>query len=150
LTLRHTLATVAYRGGKAIRNAPPGFSTFAAAEGSRTAGEILAHICDLYDWALHMAQGRHLWAPKAPQSWDADRARFFASLAALDAALASPFPGSEEHLFQGPIADSLTHIGQINFLRRLAGSPVKAENYAKAEIVAGRVGEEQTKARSEF
>ncbi len=150
LTLRHTLATVAYRGGKAIRNAPPEFSTFAAGDGSRTAGEILAHVCDLYDWALHMSQGKQLWAPKPPQSWGEDCARFFASVAAFDAALASPFAGSEEHLFQGPIADSLTHIGQINLLRRLAGAPVKGENYAKADIVSGRVGVEQTKPRVEF
>jgi hypothetical protein len=150
LTLRHTLATVAYRGGKAIRNAPPEFSSFAAGEGSRTAGEILAHVCDLYDWALHMSQGKHLWAPKPPQSWDADCARFFDALATLDRALAAPFPGSEDQLFQGPIADSLTHIGQINLLRRLAGSAVKGENYARAEITSGRVGSEQTKPRSEF
>lgn len=39
--LRHTLATLAYRGGKALRGAPAGFAAFRAGEASRTAGEIL-------------------------------------------------------------------------------------------------------------
>lgn len=150
LTLRHTLATLAYRGGKAIRDAPPDFAKFSAGAGSRPAGEVLAHVCDLLDWAAHLAEGRQVWAPIAPESWEADSRRFFDALAALDRLLSAPFAGSEESLFQGPIADALTHIGQINLLRRLAGSPVRAENYARAEIVSGRVGPEQTPPRREF
>lgn len=150
LTLRHTLATVAYRGGKALRHAPEGFSNFRAAEGSRSAGEILAHVCDLFDWGLMMAQGKQVWAPKPPQSWAADCDRFFNALSAFDRALESPVAGSEPLLFQGPIADSLTHIGQINLLRRLADSPVRGENYARADIVTGRVGRDQTQPRAEF
>src|SRR5215469_13394326 len=150
LTLRHTLATVAYRGSKAIRDAPAGFSAWSAGPGSRPAGEILAHICDLFDWGVTMAQGKAVWAPKPPQSWEADCDRFFAALTAFDRALESPAAGSEPLLFQGPIADSLTHIGQISLLRRLAGSPVRAENYARADIVSGRVGPDQTSPRAEF
>lgn len=151
MTLRHTLATVAYRAEKALRHAPPGFSNVSAGPTSRTAGEILAHLCDLYDWALEMARGVHKWEPRAPQTWDADCDRFFVALARLDAALTGPFAsGSAEKLFQGPIADSLTHIGQINLLRGLAGSPVKGENYARAEIVEGRVGRDQASRRAEF
>jgi hypothetical protein len=48
------------------------------------------------------------------------------------------------------VADSLAHIGQIAMLRRLAGAPVRAENYAKADVSAGRVGPEQTRPRVEF
>jgi hypothetical protein len=150
LTLRHTLATVAYRGGKALRNAPVGFSSVSAGDGSRTAGEILAHICDLFDWGTMMAQGQQVWAPQVPQSWEADCDRFFNGLAAFDRALESPVKGSETTLFQGPIADALTHIGQISLLRRLGGSPVRAENYARAEISIGRVGRDQTRPRAEF
>jgi hypothetical protein len=150
LTLRHTLATVAYRGGKALRNAPVGFSSVSAGDESRTAGEILAHICDLFDWGTMMAQGQQVWAPQAPQSWEADCDRFFNGLAAFDRALESPVKGSETMLFQGPIADALTHIGQISLLRRLGGSPVRAENYARAEISIGRVGRDQTRPRAEF
>ncbi len=150
LTLRHTLATVAYRGGKALRDAPVGFSSVSAGDGSRTAGEILAHVCDLFDWGAMMAHGKQVWAPRPPQSWEADCDRFFAGLTAFDRALESPAAGSETMLFQGPIADALTHIGQISLLRRLASSPVRAENYARAEITSGRVGRDQATPRAEF
>ena len=154
--LRHTIATLAYRGGKAMRGAPAGFSDFAVKEGSavgsRTAGAILAHVGDLLDWALSVAGGAETWHDSKPQTWDADVARFFGGLTKLDAYLASsaPLACSIEQLFQGPIADSLTHVGQIALLRRLAGSPVRGENYMRADIVAGRVGPEQTAARREF
>jgi hypothetical protein len=149
--LRHTLATAAYRGGKALRHAPPEFSAFRAAPGSRSAGQILAHLGDLLDWAISMVRGAQTWQDSKPQAWDADVERFFSRLEAFDAALASrPDSGSDAQLFQGPIADMLTHIGQIAMLRRLAGSPVKGENYAVADITAGRVGPDQPAPRYEF
>lgn len=122
-----------------------------AGDGSRTAGEILAHVCDLFDWAVEMAAGRQVWAPKPPQTWDGDCDRFFAGIAAFDRALESPLVDTTEAtLFQGPIADALTHIGQISLLRRLGQSPVRGENYARADIVAGRVGRDQADPRREF
>jgi hypothetical protein len=150
--LRHTVATLAYRGGKAVRGAPPEFSGFRAAEGSRSAGQILAHIGDLLDWGVSLARGTHVWHNSAPRDWDADVARFFDALASFDGVLASeaPLGCPAERLFQGPIADALTHVGQLNMLRRLAGSPVRGENYFKAEIAAGRVGPEQPAPRVEF
>jgi len=150
--LRHTLATVAYRGGKAIRNAPSGFAECRAGETSRSAGEILAHVGDLYDWALGLAKGTHLWHDSKPMAWDLEVARFFSSLAAFDAYIAGeqPLGFPAEHLFQGPIADSLTHIGQIAMLRRLAGSPLLGENYFKADISAGRIDVVQPAPRREF
>jgi hypothetical protein len=150
--LRHTVATLAYRGGKALRGAPPEFSAFRAAEGTRQPGQILAHIGDLLDWALKLADGTHEWREQPPQSWEQDTARFFAGLQALDQRLASGtalgFPA--EKLFQGPIADALTHTGQIALLRRVAGAPVRAENYFKADITAGRAGADQAPPRVEF
>ncbi len=150
--LRHTLATLAYRGGKAVRDAPESFATFQAGVGSRTAGQILAHVGDLMDWALQLADGRHVWHDATPQPWPREVARFFSAMGALDARLASPLPlgSSPEKLFQGPIADALTHIGQIALLRRLAGGAVRGENYYKAAIEAGRVGPEQAAPRFEF
>jgi hypothetical protein len=150
--LRHTVATVAYRGGKALRGAPAEFSTFQVADGSRTPGQILSHICDLFDWALSVAQGKEVWKGTQPREWNEDVARFFASLAALDEYLASnaPLAVPPEKLFQAPIADALTHIGQISMLRRIAGSPVRAENFSRADIAAGRVGPEQTPPKHEF
>ena len=150
--LRHALATLAYRGGKAVRNAPEGFAVFHADEGVRTPGQILAHIGDLMDWALSMANGKREWHDSNPQPWDKEVERFFAALKKFDDFLASsePMQATPEKLFQGPIADALTHVGQIAILRRLARDPVKAENFYKAEIVTGRVGADQAKPKLEF
>lgn len=150
--LRHTVATVAYRGGKALRGAPESFALFTIGENPRTPAKILAHMGDLFDWALSMASGEAAWHDSQPLSWDAEVVRFFASLKKFDDYLASPEPlhSPAEGLFQGPIADALTHIGQLAMLRRLAGCPIKGENYFKAEIAPGRVGAEQSAPRREF
>ena len=150
--LRHTVATVAYRGGKAVRNAPAGFSDFQAGEGARTPGQILAHIGDLFDWALSIVAGRQTWHNSTPLPWDQEIERFFAALKKLDDYLTSaePLHASIEKIFQGPVADALTHVGQIGILRRLAHAPVKGENYYEAEIAAGGVGAEQIQAKREF
>jgi hypothetical protein len=150
--LRHALATLAYRGGKAVRNASEGFAVFHADEGVRTPGEILAHIGDLMDWALSMANGKHEWRDSKPLPWEKEVERFFAALKTFDDFLASsePMQATPEKLFQGPIADALTHVGQIAILRRLARDPVKAENFYKAEIIVGCVGADQAKPKLEF
>ncbi len=150
--LRHTLATLAYRGGKAVRDAPEGFAEHRASPSSRTPGQILAHVGDLLDWAVALADGRHEWHDSTPLAWEKEIERFYAGLAALDARLAAPEPlgFSAARLFQGPIADALTHVGQITLLRRMAGAPVRGENYFKAEISAGRVGPDQSPPRREF
>jgi len=144
--LRHALATVAYRAGKAIRGASPEFADFSVAEGTRTPVKILAHMGDLMDWALLMARGKEVWTDSTPLPWAQETHRFFAALQAFDNYLGSaePLAVAPERLFQGAIADALTHIGQIAMLRRIAGAPLKGENFSRAEIVAGRVGPEQT------
>lgn len=150
--LRHTVATLAYRGGKVLRGAPDNFSAFSCGGGCRSAGEILSHIGDLLDWALLIAKGEAKWRDAKPQKWNEDVARFHAGLTAFDQYLGSgqPLGATLEKLFQGPIADALTHVGQIAIMRRLAGSPVKGENYFVADIAAGRLGPEQTPAKREF
>jgi hypothetical protein len=150
--LRHTLATLAYRGGKTLRGAPAEFAEFRAGQTTRTPAQILAHIGDLLDWGLSIAEGRNVWHNSPPLTWEQGTARFFSALEAFDKRLASDVPPacSLEGLFQGPIADALTHVGQIAMLRRLAGCPVRGENYFKAVITAGRVGPEQTEPTFEF
>jgi hypothetical protein len=150
--LRHTVATLAYRAGKAIRGAPPDFAEFHDAPTSRTPAQILAHMGDLFDWALSIANGKEEWHNASPLPWEQESARFFAALEAFDRRLASsePLAAPEEKLFQGPIADALTHTGQLAMLRRLSGNPMRGENYFKAEIAAGRVGAEQGPPRREF
>ena len=150
--LRHAVATVAYRGGKAVRGAPASFASFSAGGKTRTPAQILAHIGDLFDWALSLVQGKQAWNDSTPLPWDEEVARFHAALASFDAYLGSgqPLEETPQKLFQGPVADALTHVGQIAILRRLAGFPVRGENYHRAEIEAGRVGPSQADPRREF
>lgn len=149
--LRHTLATLAYRGAKAVRGGS-GAAAFRAAPGTRTPAEILAHVGDLLDWALALADGHHVWHDSSPLAWEDEVARFFGAMEAFEARLASgePLGYPAERLFQGPIADALTHIGQIALLRRMAGLPVRGENYFRARIAAGVAGAAQPDPVQEF
>lgn len=150
--LRHTLATLAYRAQKPLRDAPPDFLSARAGPTTRNAGQILAHLCDLLDWANATARGKSAWHETTVESWPAGVDRFYKALATLDEFLASdaPLAAEAEKLFQGPLADALTHVGQLATLRRLAGSPVRGEDYFKAQIVIGRVGPNQSEHRHEF
>ena len=150
--LRHTVATVAYRGGKAVRGAPPTFATYSPDGSARTAGKILAHVGDLFDWALTQAKGAEAWTDSKPLEWDREVERFFASLHRFDEYLASnaPLATAPEKIFQGAVADALTHIGQLAMLRRLSGAKIKGENYSRADIQTGRVGAEQASPKREF
>ena len=103
-------------------------------------------------WALSLARGESVWRAGGSDDWDVEVRRFFDGLAALDGELAAdrPFDGSAEQLIQGPLADALTHVGQLAMLRGMQGAPIKPESYARAEIVVGRVGLEQAAPRREF
>ena len=150
--LRHTLATLAYRGAKAVRGAPDSFASFQAADTTRTPLQILTHIGDLLDWALSMAKGSETWHNAEPLPWPEEIERFHTALARFDDFLASnaELACTCERLFQGAIADSLTHVGQLTILRRIAGAPIRGENYSVAQIEAGRVGADQAPANYEF
>lgn len=142
--LRHMVATVAYRGGLAVTDAPAGFDTFRAHETTRTPGEILAHIGDLLEGSLHLVKGEMVYLTSAPLPWAEEVTRFFAAGKKFDSYLASqaPLACPVERLIQGPIGDALTHVGQIVMLRRMAGKPVRVGEYFTAEIVAGEIDEE--------
>jgi hypothetical protein len=150
--LRHSVATIAYRAGKVIRDAPQGYVDFNAGQDCRTPVQILAHISDLFDWALSMVKGKQVWQDAAPESWPDEVQRFFDSLKRFDDYLAGaePLHASPEKLFQGPLADALNHVGQLAMLRRLSGAPIHGENYCKADIAKGRVGKEQSAPKLEF
>jgi hypothetical protein len=150
--LRHTVATLAYRGAKAVRGAPDSFAAFRASETTRTPAQILAHIGDLFDWALSIAEGKEAWNNSEPLEWNQEIERFHAAATQFDNYLASDAEVSDtcERLFQGPIADALTHVGQLTLLRRMAGAPIKGENYSRAKIEAGRMGADQETPKREF
>ncbi len=145
LFLRHTLATLAYRAGKTVRGTPAAYGDYRASESSPRVIEILAHIGDLMDWVLTQLQGSPRWNSSTPLAWDAEVARFFAAIGAADRHLADGLPIGYDpaRMFQGGIADALTHTGQLAMLRRLSGHKMKGESYARADIEVGRVGLDQ-------
>lgn len=151
--LRHVVATLAYRAGKTVRGTPDAFADYVVADGSNSPRTILAHMGDLMDWVLRMARdGERRWTTATPLPWALEQGRFFAALGALDVFLASGLPlrWDAGELFQGGLADALTHTGQLAMLRRLSGHKMKGENYSRADVVAGRTGLEQTPPRPEY
>jgi hypothetical protein len=150
--LRHLAATLAYRAAKVLRDAPPGFGPATFGPTTRRPVQIVAHMADLMSWAVTLAQGDYVWKAEGGEDWSSEVARFFDGLARLDRELATEgaFAGSVEKLIQGPLADALTHVGQLALLRGIAGAAVRPESYARAEIVAGRVGLEQAPPGREF
>jgi len=154
LFLRHALATLAYRAGKTVRGTPEAFGTYRETPESPSVVEILSHMGDLMDWLLRIVRGKPSWTTAKPLPWEQEIARFFAALTSLDDHLASgaPILAEPERVFQGGVADALTHTGQLAMLRRLSGHKMKGESYARADIVVGRVGLDQTPAdpKNEF
>ena len=140
--LRHFVATVVYRGVVALSGAPENFAVFRVHEGTRTPGEILAHIGDLLEGALYLVKGEFVYLAASPLPWSEELSRFFSAAKRFDSYLASeaPLACPVEKLIQGPVGDALTHVGQLVLLRRMAGSPVRAESYFTAEIEPGKVG----------
>lgn len=150
--LRQLAATLAYRAAKVLRDAPPGFGQQTFGSSTRQPVRIMAHMADLMSWGVSMAAGGKEWKAEGSDDWATEVDRFFTGLAALDAAIAAdgPFAGSIEKLIQGPFADALTHVGQLSMLRGMAGAAVRPESYARATIVAGRVGIDQAPPGFEF
>jgi hypothetical protein len=150
-TLRQLAATLAYRAAKVLREVPPTFATFRIAPNARTPVQVVAHLADLMEWATWLARGEHTWKAEGSDDWDHEIDRFFTLLAEVDALIAADeFKGSVEKLIQGPFADALTHVGQLSMMRGAAGLAVRPESYARAEIVAGRVGRDQAAPKAEF
>ena len=152
--LRHVLATLAYRAAKVLRDVPPGFGEFSAGPQWRHPVLIVAHLADLMAWGVRVAEGESVWHAEGSNDWNTEVRRFFDNMAALDRAVASEESLNRnrcaEMLIQGPLADALTHVGQLALLRSAAGKPVRPESYARADIVAGHVGPDQPSARGEF
>lgn len=135
--MRHLLAALAYRTRSAIAGAPANFASFA--QTGKTPVQILSHMGDLIAWPLSWyAEAK--WAPAKLTSWDEAVQRFFTLLHELDAVMARGDrlnKYSLEQMLQGPVGDALTHVGQLAMMRRLAGAPTKAENFAEADVRIG-------------
>jgi hypothetical protein len=152
MVLRHLAATLAYRAAKVLRDVPVDFAAAGFGAATRQPVQIVAHMADLMMWAITLARGDYVWKAEGGEDWDVEVRRFFDGLATLDRELAAggSFAGSIEKLIQGPLADALTHVGQLAMLRGMAGAPVRPESYARAEIVAGCVGPDQAPPVREF
>ena len=150
--LRHVAATLAYRAAKVLRDVPAQFHAADFGAKTRRPVEIVAHMADLMTWGVSIARGGYEWKPEGSDDWNVEADRFFRGLAALDRELAAdgPFAGSIEQLIQGPLADALTHVGQLAMLRGMAGVPVRPESYPRAAIAIGRVGRDQPPPGREF
>lgn len=136
-TLRHFVATLAYRTRKTIVGAPADFGSYAGA--GKSPSQILSHMGDLMAWAISWFSEQR-WNPENGPDWERNSARFFALLKELDALLSTDAPVrfyTDEGMLQGPLADAMTHVGQLAMLRRMAGSPTKPENFAEATVVIG-------------
>jgi hypothetical protein len=144
--LRHYLAALAYRTQKALRDAPESFSEFRACAGARTPRELVRHMTSVLGYAKALYEGGSYTATPLP-TLELEVIRFHSMLddlrrlldtTPLAAALATP-----ARLLQGPLADAMTHAGQLALLRRIAGSPVPPENFLKADIRAENVSVNQ-------
>ena len=138
---RHLVATLAFRTRLAVLDSPPDFALFKVGEPIRTPGEILAHIGDLLEGSLYLMSGKLVILNSAPLPWEDEVQRFFSTIKEFDAYLASGAPLAQplEKIIQGPIADALTHVGQIVMLRRVAGSPIQIEGYFTADIIPDKI-----------
>ena len=143
--LRHFLAALAYRTQKALRGAPKGYPDFRAGQGVRTPHEILWHMTSVLGYArTHLVGGEY--RPRILEEFEREVERFHGMLADLSRQLESDAPlrgSTPARLLQGPLADSMTHAGQLSMLRRLAGSPIPPENFIVAAIEAENVGPAQ-------
>jgi hypothetical protein len=150
--LRHTLATLAYRAEKVLRDFPPEYARSRVSPSTRTPLELVSHLGDLMEWAVRLAQDEYRWQADPQVEWNAANERFFRSLAELDDALVSSkfLVHPADQIFQGPIADALTHVGQLALVRGMLGPPVRPESYARADIRVGAVGRRQAPPRKEF
>ena len=143
--MAHFLAAVAYRTQKALQGAPESFANFRAREGVRTPHELIQHMTSVLGYARTFFVGGN-WRPERLPTFDAEIHRFHEILESLRDHLLSDEPLREvsfEQLLQGPLADAMTHAGQLALLRRLHGHPVPPENFVYADISSTNVGPNQ-------
>jgi hypothetical protein len=143
--LKHFLAAIAYRTQKALRGAPPDFAEFRASPTSRTPYELLWHMTGLIGYARTMFHGGEFEPPRL-SSLEAEVVRFHDQLERIrddfdDQTLEASI--TDVQLLHGPLADTMTHVGQLAFLRRMCGSPVASENFIFASISEGNVSANQ-------
>ena len=142
--LQHELAALAYRTQKALRGAPDEFATFRAHSGVRTPIELVRHMANVIGYACTFFTGGE-YRPAPLPSLGEEIDHFHGNLIRLrDHVDRDPFDAISPHqLLQGPMADAMTHIGQLAMLRRMFGSPVPPENFVFADVDAHNLTPDQ-------
>lgn len=143
--VRHTLAAMAYRSARALKDVPEGYASRALGDGAMTANELVTHMTAVLGYVLSKLTKTERERIES-KGWGEDVAGFYAMIGRVDAELEGEVrleEGELERILQGPLLDVFTHIGQLASIRRVAGSPVPGENYRLAEVRIGRVGIEQ-------
>jgi hypothetical protein len=148
--LRHFLAALAYRTQKALRDAPEGFGDFRVVPNARTPHELVWHMTGVIGYAESLFRGQRFQPERLPTLAEEVR-RFHATLEALATRIdggAFPDGAGPERLLQGPLADAMTHAGQLALLRRIQGHPVPPENFLLADVRRENLGVEQPEPRA--
>jgi len=142
--VRHFIASIAYHATKAMQDAPAAYPEFDSGEGARTPRQILHHMTGVLTYA-HSFFEEYDTTYFDHKSWEGEMTHFYETLSKLDSSLQEKGPRdvSEEQLLQGPLSDTMAHVGQLLMLRRLAGSPVPSENFIFADIHKGVVSPDQ-------
>src|SRR5216117_1871639 len=144
--LRHFLGAIAYRTQKALRDAPAHYPAFSAGNRVRTPVELIRHMTSLMGYVRTLFQGgSYPVKPEPLPSFTAEVERFHEMVEAVGTLLASNAKCSisTEQLLQGPFADTMTHVGQLAMLRRLADAPVAPENFIYPDIRDDRLHADQ-------
>lgn len=136
--LRHLVATLFHRFRVAVDGCPDAFGEFTPGDGVRTPCELVRHLTEL-SWLTRRCLGAFEVEAPEPLEWKGEVRRYRQSLIDLDSILQGDTvdPSGVESALHGPIADALTHIGQLALLRRLAGLALPPQRYLSADVRAG-------------
>jgi len=137
-SLRAYLGAIAFRFSYLAKNLESEFAEFDAGHGVRKPIEIIRHMSELINFC--MSQYKTVESRDLEQlDWRGEKERFLALVKEFDRAIVNGTSFNNdlmqaEKMWQGPLADIMTHIGQLVMLRRLWGSPVEKISYWQAPV----------------
>lgn len=138
--LRHTLSTIDYRFQKSVKYAANDFGDFTIGKGSRTPNEIINHMFQVLNGTrIYIQEERRVKEIPEQFNLKLEIDRFNMELKFLDEVLSEKEldMNYSKKLFQGPLSDILTHIGQLSMLSRLNNNPIEGEDFSAAQIQTG-------------
>lgn len=122
---------IQYRLEKSIRNADEKYFDFKPGKESRSPNEILSHLIDVGNYTFSMLDKPYSTNKESTLSTKVNE-NFLVLKSVLSKEVINDT--MSKRLINGPLSDTLTHIGQLAYLRGLHGSPIGHENYSKADI----------------